>query len=90
MRAIRQLVQEDAEPYRSKRCRMERKPLVLNYLEKLRVIYDNEEDKISSEDLLSLLSSPSLINIDISSCSNLTDYIFEKASEIHQFLSLED
>ncbi len=82
---------EDAEPYHhSKRCRMERKPLVLRNLEKLRVIYDNEEDKISSEDLLSLLSSPSLMDINISCCSNLTDYIFERASEIHQFLSLED
>jgi hypothetical protein len=82
---------EDAEPYHhSKRCRMERKPLVLRNLEKLHVIYDNEEGKISSEDLLSLLSSPSLIDINISNCSNLTDYIIEKASEIHQFLGLED
>ncbi len=87
---------EDAEPYHhSKRCRMEQKPSVLKNLEKLRVFYPLEsedpsgEAKISSGDLLSLLSSPSLIDIEIFHCDNLTDYIFERASEIHQFLSLE-
>ena len=80
---------EDEKPHHSKRCRMEQKPSVLRNLEKLRVIYHSEEDKISSEDLLSLLSSPSLIDIYIGKCDNLTDYIFERASEIHQFLSLE-
>ena len=87
---------EDAEPYHhSKRCRMEQKPSVLKNLEKLRVFYPLEsedpsgEAKISSEDLLSLLSSPSLMDIEIFDCDNLTNYIFERASEIHQFLSLE-
>ena len=82
---------EDAEPYHhSKWYRMERKPLVLRNLQKLCVTYlTNKENKISSEDLLSLLSSPSIIDIYILSCSNLIDYIFERASEIHQFLSLE-
>jgi hypothetical protein len=88
---------EDDKPHHSKRCKMEQKPLVLNYLEKLRVVcpgyVDNgdldEEDNISSEDLLSLLSSPLLIDINISSCPNLTDCVFERASEIQQFLSLE-
>ncbi len=82
---------EDAESYHSKRCRMERNtPLVLNYLEELRVMFRIGRDKISSEDLLSLLSSPSLININILHAANLTDNIFERASEIHQFLSLEN
>ena len=82
---------EDAKPYHSKRCRMEQKPLVLRNLEKLRVIHycGDEENEISSEDLLSLLSSPSLIYIDFFASDHLTDYIFERASEIHQFLSLE-
>jgi hypothetical protein len=87
---------EDAIPSHSKRSRMEQKPSVLKNLEKLCVVYPpeneypSEEAKISSADLLSLFSSPSLIDIDIQSCSNLTDYIFERASEIHQFLSLEN
>jgi hypothetical protein len=86
---------EDAIPSHSKRSRMEQKPSVLKNLEKLCVVYPpeneypSEEAKISSADLLSLFSSPSLIDIDIQSCSNLTDYIFERASEIHQFLSLK-
>ncbi len=87
---------EDAEPYHhSKRRRMEQKPSVLKNLEKLRVFYPLEsedpsgEAKISSEDLLSLLSSPSLMDIEIFDCDNLTNYIFERASEIHQFLNLE-
>jgi hypothetical protein len=85
---------DDTEPYHFERCRMKRNtPLVLNYLEKLCVNYpieyDSEENKISSEDLLSLFSSPSLIGIDIFLCNNLTDNIFERASEIHQFLCLE-
>jgi hypothetical protein len=86
----------DAEPHHSKRFRMEWKPLaVLKNLEKLRVVYPFEDERpsgeanLSSEDLLSLLSSPSLININIQSCPNLTDCVFERASEIHQFLSLE-
>ena len=88
---------DDAEPYHySKRCKMEQKPSVLKNLEKLCVFCPIEDERpseeaiISSEDLLSLLSSPSLIDINISCCPNLTDYIFERASEIHQFLSLEN
>jgi hypothetical protein len=77
----------------SKRCQMERKPLALKNLEKLSVYYGRDyyfgEGTISSEDLLSLFSSPSLINIDIFSCPYLTDHVFERASEIHQFLNLE-
>jgi hypothetical protein len=80
---------EDAESYHSKRCRVERKPLVLRNLQKLCVTYPSGEPIISSEDLLSLFSSPSLIDIYIDECDNLSDYIFERASEIHQFLSLE-
>ena len=81
---------EDAESCHSKRCRVERKPLVLRNLQKLCVTYPSGEPIISSEDLLSLFSSPSsLIDIYIELCDNLTDYIFERASEIHQFLSLE-
>jgi bacterioferritin-associated ferredoxin len=72
---------------------MELLPLVLRNLEKLWVCDSDddevEEANISSQDLLSLLSSPSLIDITIFKCDNLTDYIFERASEIHQFLSLE-
>jgi hypothetical protein len=74
---------------------MEQKPSVLKNLEKLCVVYPpeneypSEEAKISSADLLSLFSSPSLIDIDIQSCSNLTDCVFERASKIHQFLNLE-
>ena len=88
----------DAELCHSKWCKMERKPLVLKNIEKLRVVYPESEDpsgeaegeaKISSEDLLYLFSSPSLIDIYIEKCDNITDYIFERASEIHQFLSLE-
>ena len=77
----------------SKRCQMERKPLALKNLEKLSVYYGRDyyfgEGTISSEDLLSLFSSPSLININIFSCPYLTDHVFERASEIHQFLNLE-
>jgi hypothetical protein len=88
---------EDAKPYHSKRSRIERKPLVLKNLEKLRVVrpyyVENAEaqveEQISSEDLLCLISSPSLIDIEIRDCPNLTDCVFESASEIHQFLSLE-
>jgi hypothetical protein len=70
-------------------------PSVLKYLEKLNVTCFNrnegalEEEIISSEDLLSLFSSPSLIKIDISACDTLTDYVFERASKIHEFLCLE-
>jgi Holliday junction resolvase-like predicted endonuclease len=88
---------EDAKPYHSKRSRIERKPLVLKNLEKLLVVrpyyVENAEaqveEQISSEDLLCLISSPSLIDIEIRDCPNLTDCVFESASEIHQFLSLE-
>jgi hypothetical protein len=86
---------EDAEPYHSKQSIMERKPLVLKNLEKLCLVcafYEGdifEENEISSEYLLSFFSSPSLIDIDIQSCSNLTDCVFERASKIHQFLNLE-
>jgi hypothetical protein len=84
---------EDVKPNHSKRCRMELLPLVLRNLEKL-WMGDGDDDEveeanISSEDLLSLLPSPSLIDINIFKCDNLTDYIFERASEIHQFLSLK-
>ena len=83
---------EDIEPFHSKRIKTE--PLILNNLETLRIFSFNfddaeEEQNITFEDLLSLFSSSSLINIDISGCDNLTDYVFERAAEIHQFLNLE-
>ena len=84
---------ENIEPFQSKRIKTE--PLVLNNLETLRIFSSNrsddaeEEQIISSEDLLSLFSSSSLININITACDNLTDYVFERAAEIHQFLNLE-
>jgi hypothetical protein len=87
---------KDAEPYHhSKRCKIEQNPSMLKNLEKLCVnIADYSEDlveerNISSEDLLSLFSSPSLIDIQMFESDYLTDYVFERASEIHQFLSLE-
>ena len=84
---------EDIEPFHSKRIKTE--PLVLNNLETLSVISFNrneaaeEKQIISFEDLLSLFSSSSLINIEITACDNLTDYVFERAAEIHQFQNLE-
>jgi hypothetical protein len=84
---------EDIELFHSKRIKTE--PLVLNNLETLRVVSNyrkdgaEEEEIISSEDLLSLFSSSSLTKVDISGCDNLTDYVFERAAEIHQFLNLE-
>jgi hypothetical protein len=84
---------EDIEPFHSKRIKTE--PLVLNNLETLSVISFNrnedaeEKQIISFEDLVSLFSSSSLINIEITACDNLTDYVFERAAEIHQFQNLE-
>ena len=47
------------------------------------------EDEISSQDWQALLSSPSLIVIDICNGVNLTDCVIERAFALHQFTSIE-
>ncbi len=62
-------------------------PSVLKNLVKLTITHDKEtvkEAKISSEDMLSLLSSPNLSDVSLSGCLYL-DSVFKKAYKVHQF-----
>ena len=78
--------EEDAAPIQ----RFKTEPLVLKNHKKLHLTGETvENNKISSEDLLSILLSPSLSDVFICGCDNLTDYVFERAFEINQFRSLE-
>ena len=61
-------------------------PVILHNLKKLTI---SSDATISSENLLALLSSPSLSYISISKCDALTDDIFQRTMNLHSFRNLE-
>lgn len=74
-----------------KRIKLE--PRVLGQLEnlKLSTVSTNVffSSPIPSENLVSLLLTPSLKNISIHDCITLTDKVFEKAAKLHNFRNLD-
>ena len=61
-------------------------PIIFHNLKKLTI---QSDVTISSENLLALLSSPSLSYISILICDALTDDIFQRAMSLHSFRNLE-
>ncbi len=60
-------------------------------LQKLQKLIVRNHSDITSESLLTLLSSPSLSNINLSMeyCNTLTDNVIQRAAKIHSFRNLE-
>ena len=77
----------------SRSNRIDCKKPVLKKLEKLKIFIWHPRhigfDTIPPQDLLSLLSSPSLMKLAIECCSSLTDDILFDAANVHGFQKLE-